>query len=122
MAKRILVVDDSATDNEALCQIVRAAGYEALSAFDGESGVAKVKTDKPDLVIMDVVMPGINGFQACKMISKGEDTKTIPVVICSNKHLDTDKSWGEKNGAKYYFVKPADPRALIAKIQELTGG
>lgn len=121
MSKRILVVDDSPTDNEALCMMVREAGYEPLSAFDGETGVAKARSEKPDLVIMDVVMPGINGFQACKMIAKGEGTSHIPVLICSNKHQDTDKAWGERNGARHYFVKPASPQELVAKIKELIG-
>lgn len=121
MSKRILVVDDSPTDNEALCMLLRSAGYEPISAFDGETGIAKARSEKPALVIMDVVMPGTNGFQACKQITKGEDTAHIPVVICSNKHQDTDKTWGERNGAKHYFVKPASPEELIAKIKELTG-
>lgn len=121
MTKRVLVVDDSPTDNEALCMIVRAAGYEAFSAFDGESGVAKARSEKPDLVIMDVVMPGINGFQACKQIAKGEGTSHIPVVICSNKHQETDKTWGERNGARHYFVKPASAQELSAKLKELIG-
>lgn len=121
MQKRVLVVDDSPTDNEALCMIARAAGYQTLSAFDGESGVQKARLERPDLVIMDVVMPGINGFQACKMITKGEGTSSIPVLICSNKHQETDKTWGERSGARHYFVKPASPQELAAKLKELIG-
>lgn len=120
MTKKILVIDDSQTDNEVLSQIVRSKGWVALSAFDGESGVKMAKESKPDLIIMDVVMPGINGFQACKMLTRSAETNSIPIIICSNKHQDTDKAWGEKNGAKFYFVKPAKPEELVLKIEELT--
>lgn len=120
MAKKILVVDDSATDNEAICAILKSAGFETISAFSGEEGVEKAKQARPDMVVMDVVMPGINGFQACKMIVKDPETQNIPVIICSNKHQDTDKAWGVKNGAKHYFLKPADPAELVAKVRELT--
>ena len=120
MSKKILIVDDSETDNEVLAAIVRSKGWTPFSAFDGESGVQMSKEILPDLIIMDVVMPGINGFQACKMIVRAPETKNIPIVICSNKHQDTDKAWGEKNGAKFYFVKPAKESELIAKIEELT--
>ena len=119
MGKKILVVDDSGTDNEALCSMVRMGGFEAISAFSGEDGIEMAKKERPALIIMDVVMPGINGFQACKAITRDPDTQHIPVVICSNKHQDTDKAWGAKNGAKHYFVKPASPGELIAKINEL---
>ncbi len=120
MSLKILVVDDSPTDNEALSIMLKNAGFAVLNAFDGESGVEMAKAENPNLVLMDVVMPGINGFQACKMITKNDQTKHIPVIICSNKHQDADKAWGEKNGAKFYFVKPANEDDLISKIKELT--
>ena len=121
MAKKILVVDDSQTDNEAICMILQSGGYTTVKAFDGESGVEMSKKEKPDLVVMDIVMPGINGFQACKLIVKDPDTASIPVVICSNKHQETDKAWGLRNGAKHYFVKPVDARELLSKVKELIG-
>lgn len=120
MTKKILVIDDSQTDNEVLSQILRTKGWTVLSSFDGESGVKMAKAELPDLIIMDVVMPGINGFQACKMLTRAPETNSIPIIICSNKHQDTDKAWGEKNGAKFYFVKPALAEELISKIEELT--
>lgn len=121
MSKTILVVDDSKEDNATICEMVRRGGYQTISAFDGESGVKMAKENKPALVVMDVVMPGINGFQATKMITRDEGTSNIPVVICSNKHQETDKAWGIKNGAKYYFVKPANGSELLSKIKELLG-
>lgn len=122
MAKKILVVDDSATDNKVLCDLIVAGGYEAYSAMSGEEGVKMAVSIKPDLILMDVVMPGMNGFQACKAIVKDEATSKIPVVMVSNKHQETDVMWAQKQGAKAYFAKPIDEKELLAKIRELTAG
>lgn len=121
MTKKILVVDDSQTDNEAICAILRSGGYETIKAFDGESGVEMAKSELPDFIVMDIVMPGINGFQACKSIVKDPATAHIPVVICSNKQQETDKAWGLRNGARHYFVKPVVGAELLGKVKELTG-
>lgn len=122
MARRILVVDDSETDNKALCDILAAHGYEMFSAMDGEDGVRLVASLLPDLVLMDVVMPGMNGFQACKLIVKAQATSRIPVVMVSNKHQESDVLWAQKQGAKGYFAKPIDEKALVSKIRELIAG
>lgn len=122
MAKKVLVVDDSETDNRALCDLLSANGYEAISAMSGEEGVKLAVSLRPDVVLMDVVMPGMNGFQACKLIVKNESTSSIPVVMVSNKHLESDVLWAQKQGAKAYFAKPIDEKALIAKIRELSAG
>lgn len=119
MIKKVLVVDDSVTDNKALCDLMRGEGYEAIAAFSGEEGVEMAKSQKPDVVLMDVVMPGMNGFQACKRIVKGEETGRIPVLMVSNKHQETDVVWAEKQGAKGYFSKPIDEQKLFAKIREV---
>lgn len=122
MSKKILVVDDSETDNRVLCDMLKANGYETLSAMSGEEGVKLAASLRPDLVLMDVVMPGMNGFQACKVIVKDEATSKIPVLMVSNKHQETDVMWAQKQGAKGYFAKPIDEKELMVKIRELTAG
>ena len=122
MIKKVLVVDDSETDNKVLCDLMRGEGYEVLSAFSGEEGVKLAKSHKPDVVLMDVVMPIMNGFQACKQIVRDEATCRIPVLMVSNKHQETDVVWAEKQGAKGYFAKPIDAQKLFAKIRDVMAG
>ena len=122
MAKKILVVDDSPTDNKAMCDLMTAHGFEAISAASGEESLKLAGALKPDLVLMDVVMPGMNGFQACKALGKEESTAKIPVLMVSNKHQETDVMWASKQGAKGYFAKPIDEKALMSKVRELTAG
>lgn len=117
--KNILVVDDSATERHVTGGILTKGGYTVTFAEDGESGVAKTKADMPDLVIMDVVMPGLNGFQATRAITTDEATKHIPVIICTTKGQETDKIWGLRQGAKDYVSKPVDPAELLSKIAAL---
>src|ERR1017187_671241 len=100
--KRILIVDDSATERHIMGEILREKGYEITFAVNGEAGVAEAKNLKPDLIIMDVVMPGMNGFQATRAITKDPETQHIPVLICTTKDQETDKIWGLRQGAKDY--------------------
>ncbi|MBK9161334.1 MAG: response regulator [Nitrosomonadales bacterium] len=117
--KKILVVDDSATERHIMGEVLTKQGFEVSFAMDGESGVAQSKRDKPDLIIMDVVMPGLNGFQATRAITKDPETQHIPVLICTTKDQDTDKLWGIRQGAKDYVVKPIDAADLLSKIAKL---
>jgi twitching motility two-component system response regulator PilH len=117
--KRILVVDDSATERHILGEILTKQGFEVSFAESGEMGVAKAKQDMPDLVLMDVVMPGLNGFQATRAISKDPDTAKIPVLLCTTKDQETDKIWGMRQGAKDYLVKPVNVAELLGKIAAL---
>ncbi len=117
--KRILVVDDSATERHILGEILSKQGFEVLYAENGESGVAQAKQAKPDLIIMDIVMPGLNGFQATRAITKDPETQHIPVLICTSKDQETDKIWGMRQGAKDYVVKPIDAAQLLGKIAAL---
>jgi twitching motility two-component system response regulator PilH len=117
--KRILVVDDSATERHILGEILVKKGFEVSFAEDGEKGVAQAKLTKPDLIIMDVVMPGMNGFQATRAITKEPETQNIPVIICTTKDQETDKVWGVRQGAKDYVVKPVNAAELLAKIAAL---
>ncbi len=117
--RTILVVDDSPTERYFLTDILRKHGYDVLNANSGEEGVAKAKSDRPDLILMDVVMPGLNGFQATRMLSRDEQTRDIPVIMCTTKGQETDRIWGMRQGAIEYLVKPIDPEALIARIKTL---
>ncbi|MGH8743497.1 MAG: response regulator [Burkholderiales bacterium] len=117
--KKILVVDDSPTDRLFLSDILTKSGYEVSTAESADEALAKAKKLKPDLVLMDVVMPGQNGFQATRALHKDEATKSIPVIIVTSKSQETDKIWGMRQGAKDYIVKPVDQAKLLAKIASL---
>jgi len=117
--RNVLVVDDSATDAHLLTEMLKKNGFTVLTATTGEEGVAKAKKEKPDLILMDIVMPGMSGFEATRSISKDPETAKIPVIICSTKGQETDKAWGLRQGAKDYLVKPINEKALIEKIKAL---
>jgi twitching motility two-component system response regulator PilH len=114
--KKILVVDDSPTDLQWFRELLSKKGFQVLTADSGEEGVSKTKAELPDLVLMDVVMPGLNGFQATREISKDDATKHIPIILCTNKSQETDRIWGLKQGAKDYVTKPINPDELLGKI------
>ena len=120
MAK-ILVVDDSPTQLTNLVKIVEAHGHTTVTATNGLEGVEAAKAEMPDLILMDVVMPELNGFQATRKITKDPATQHIPVVIVTTKDQDTDRVWGERQGASGYIVKPAQEAEVIAKVNELLG-
>jgi twitching motility two-component system response regulator PilH len=114
--RTILVVDDSATERHLIGEILTKAGFSVSFAQDGETGVLYSKTQKPDLILMDVVMPGLNGFQATRAISRDDDTKHIPIILCTTKDQETDRVWGIRQGAKDYVLKPVDAAELLQKI------
>lgn len=117
--KNVLVVDDSPTDRQHLQDILAKGGYSVSTAASAEEGISKAKQTKPDLVLMDVVLPGHNGYQATRELSKDEATKHIPVIMCTSKDQETDKVWGMRQGAKDYLTKPVDPGQLLGKIAGL---
>lgn len=118
--KRVLVVDDSATERHILGELLNKQGFEVAFAEDGEKGVAQARASKPDLILMDVVMPGLNGFQATRAITRDPETQHIPILICTTKGQETDKIWGVRQGARDYVVKPIDAGDLLRKIAALT--
>ncbi len=120
MAK-ILIVDDSPTELHVLSQMLTKGGYQTVTAEDGEEGIEKAKAESPDLILIDVVMPGLNGFQATRKLSRDAATKDIPVVIVTTKDQDTDREWGMRQGARDYMVKPVKNDELLAKVSALLG-
>ena len=117
--KNVLVVDDSPTDRQYVSEILTKNGYAVTTADSAEDALAKIKQAKPDLVLMDVVMPGQNGFQATRELAKSDATKNIPVIIITTKSQETDKVWGMRQGARDYIVKPVKQADLLAKISAL---
>ena len=117
--KRILIVDDSPTERHVLNDMLTKAGYEVVASDNGEDAILKAKTVKPDLILMDVVMPGLNGFQATRAISRDPSTRTVPIILCTSKSQETDKIWGLRQGAKDYVTKPISENDLLEKIKAL---
>jgi len=117
--ENILVVDDSPTERHILLEILTKSGYKVATAASGEEVVAMTKEIMPDLILMDVVMPGRDGFYATRTITKSAATKHIPIMICSAKGQETDKIWGMRQGAIDYIVKPIVVAELLQKITEL---
>ena len=117
--KKILIVDDSPTERHVLNDLLTKAGYDVVACDNGDDAIAKAKQIHPDLILMDVVMPGLNGFQATRAISRDEETKNIPIVLCTSKSQETDKIWGMRQGARDYVVKPVNRDELLAKIAAL---
>lgn len=120
MAK-VLIVDDSPTEIHVLRKALEKEGYQIVVANDGESGIEAAKRELPDLVLMDVVMPGLNGFQATRKLSRDAATKDIPVIMVTTKDQETDKEWAMRQGAAGYLVKPVDQEELLEKIEVLLG-
>jgi twitching motility two-component system response regulator PilH len=118
---RILLIEDSPTDRAVFSQWLEKAGHQVVATDNAEDGLALVRGQAPDLVLMDVVLPGMSGFQATRAMSRDEATKHIPVLIVSTKGMETDKAWGMRQGAADYIVKPPREEDLIARIKELVG-
>ena len=117
--KKILVVDDSPTERHVLVELLTRKGYQVLTAESGEEGIEKAKNEQPDLVLMDVVMPGLNGYQATRTLIRDDSTKHIPVIVCTSKGQETDKIWGLRQGAHDYMTKPINGDELLMKIAAL---
>jgi twitching motility two-component system response regulator PilH len=118
---RILIVDDSPSQLMGIRRIVEKLGHEALTAEDGAAGVEAAKRELPDLILMDVVMPNLNGFQATRSITREPTTRHIPVILVTTKDQDTDRVWGMRQGAKAYITKPFSETELADMIQQMLG-
>jgi len=119
-AKKILIVDDSATERQFFVDTLTHAGYEVITAHNGEEGVYKSRIEQPDLILMDIVMPGMDGYKATRTIVKDEATKHIPVIICTSRNQETDRLWGMRQGARDFLMKQVKEKELISKIAAAT--
>ena len=114
---RVLIVDDSPTETYKISSILSKNGYDVITAENGEQGVTVARKELPDVVLMDIVMPGLNGFQATRQLSREPSTSHIPVIIVTTKDQDTDRVWGQRQGAKGYLTKPVDGKILLQTIE-----
>lgn len=119
---RILIVDDSPSQLLGIQRIVEKLGQQILTATDGAAGVETAKAELPDLVLMDVVMPNLNGFQATRTLARDEATRHIPVILVTTKDQDTDRMWGMRQGAKAYITKPFSEDELSEVLERVFAG
>ena len=117
--KKILVVDDSPTDRQYMIETLKGKGFQIVTAENGEDAITKAKSELPDLILMDVVMPGQNGFQLTRAITRDPRFTNVPVIMCTSKNQETDKVWGMRQGAKAYITKPFTETQLIEVINSL---
>jgi len=117
----VLIVDDSPTEMHQLVGLLEKNGYTVLAAESGERGVTIAKSEQPDAILMDIVLPGLNGFQATRQLNKARETEHIPVVMVTTKDQETDKVWGMRQGAKAYLTKPVSEKSLIDALKEVIG-
>ena len=118
--KKILVVEDDPVQQKHICTVLASCGVEVVAASDGKQGLEKAKTENPDLIFMDIVMPEMDGFSACRQITTDDATKNIPVVIVSSKKEEADKVWAQLQGAAAMISKPFTEEDLVAQIDALT--
>ena len=116
---RIAIIEDSLTDTAVFTDMLRRNGHHVITAGSAEEGVEMVRRELPELVLMDVILPGMNGFQATRALSRDPATSSIPVIIVSTKAMETDRVWGLRQGAKDYMVKPPNEGELIDRINSL---
>ena len=115
----ILIVDDSPTELHLFKGMLEKSGFEILVADSGEEGIRQAESARPDCILMDVVMPGMNGFQATRKLTQDPRTSDIPVIMITTKDQETDKIWGMRQGAVEYIVKPVGQKELVAKINSV---
>ncbi len=118
MAK-ILVVDDSPTILAGTTKILKSAGHDVIQADGGEQAIKLANSENPDIILMDVVMPDMNGFQATRKLTSSPETQHIPIIMLTTKDQETDKVWAQRQGASGYIVKPPGAKDLLAKIDNL---
>lgn len=115
----IFIIDDSPTDVRVFSTLLERAGHRVLAVGTAEEGIEQVRVEMPDLVIMDVIMPGMNGFQATRTLSRDPVTAKIPIVMITTKSMETDRVWGIRQGARAFITKPVNEKELLACINEL---
>ena len=119
MAKKILIVEDEADLVEMMKLRLEATGYEVIAAYDGQEGLDKARSENPDLIILDLMLPKIDGYKVCRMLKFDENYKKIPILIFTARVQEGDKKMGMEVGADAYLTKPFEPKVLLEKIEEL---
>lgn len=114
-----LIIDDSATEREIIKSCLQQVGINVSVATSGEEALEKINSSKPDLIVLDVVLPGLSGFEICRTLKGEATTSTIPIILCSTKGSEMDKFWGMKQGADAYIPKPIDQEQLVRTAKEL---
>ena len=118
----VLIVDDSPTDVHVMQQALEQSGFRTVAVSDGTEAIRKARELHPDLILMDIVMPGLNGFQATRELANDPDTRTIPVIMVTSKAQESDRVWGLRQGAVDYLVKPVASDQLVRKAQAALAG
>ncbi|HBW61585.1 response regulator [Comamonas kerstersii] len=118
--QKVLVVDDSKTELMFLTEILHQQGYQVRTAENAEQALTRLEEEKPDLILMDVVMPGQNGFQLTRSLARNTKFADVPIIMCTSKNQETDRVWGLRQGASDYITKPVNPQELQAKIAALS--
>lgn len=115
----VLLVEDSLTDTEVLTRHLRQAGLTVVNVYSGEEALIKLQTSKPNLIILDVILPGQSGFELCHELKTNNQTKQIPVIMCSSKGTEADKIWGSMLGADAYLAKPVEQQQLMQVLERI---
>ena len=118
-SKKILVVDDSPTDLILMTAPLEKEGYEVVTAVDGEEAIEKALIERPDVIVLDIILPKKNGFQVCRQLKTSPNTETIKVLMLTSKTQDSDRFWGLKQGADEYMTKPFEDEELLANVEKL---
>jgi len=116
---KVLIVDDCAADTKKAAALLENAGHQVIAASNGQDGISMARRELPDLILMDIVMPGINGFQATRQLTNDEVTRDIPVIVVSGKNEDSDKVWAMRQGARAYLIKHIEKATLLGAIDEV---
>lgn len=114
--KRVLVVDDSPTDRQMVTSLLQKEGYEVTTAVDGEDALEKVASERPPLIVLDIILPKMNGYQVLRQLKTGAETRDIKVILVSSKNQESDRFWGLKQGADDYIAKPYPDEALLTAV------
>ncbi len=115
----VLIVDDSATERSIITSCLQQVGINVSIAISGEEALEKIEQSRPDVIVLDIVLPGRSGFEICRQLKGEENTNKIPIILCSTKGTEMDKFWGMKQGADAYISKPIDQEQLVNKVKEL---
>jgi twitching motility two-component system response regulator PilH len=117
----VLVVEDTISEQQLITLYLQEAGYKVINANNGKDAISKVNDQKPDVVVTDVVMPGMNGFELCRSLKKNPDTQKLPVIACTSKNQELDRLWGMKQGVDVYVTKPFTREEIVRAIRSVAG-